>query len=106
MELTQYARLFRKWAWFILLIAFVVGGISFIVRSGQPSVYQAQTTVTIGTYITSPNPDSSQIQTGVELAQTYAELVKTYTILQGTADALHLTLTPDRLRDLISVRII
>lgn len=106
MELIQYIRLFRKWLWLILIAAFVAGGISFIVRSSQPSIYQASTTIAIGSFIQSPNPDSSEIRTGVELAQTYAELATTYSVLQGTVNALDITLSPDDLRDMIDVRIL
>lgn len=31
MELIQYIRLFRRWAWLLLLAAFIGGSVSFIV---------------------------------------------------------------------------
>src|SRR5215207_6079716 len=106
MELIQYLRLFRKWAWLILLAAFLAGGISFIVRTGQPSIYEAQTTISIGRYMEAPNPNSSDIRTGMDLAQTYAELVTTFDVLQGTIDVLQLPLTADDLKRAIDTRIL
>lgn len=106
MELIQYIRLFRKWLWLILIAAFVAGGLSFIVRSSQPSVYQAYTTIAIGSFIQAPNPDASEIRTGLELAQTYAELATTYDVLEGTVDTLDTSLSPEDLRDMIDVRIL
>jgi Mrp family chromosome partitioning ATPase/capsular polysaccharide biosynthesis protein len=107
MELVQYIRLVRKWLWLILLAAFVAGGVSFIVNTGRPPVYEAQTTISIGRYIESPNPDSSEIRTGIELAQTYAQIVQTTDVLQATIDRLNLTdMAVTDLRRLISTRIL
>lgn len=106
MEFVQYVRLFRKWLWLILLAAFLAGGISFIVRTGQPSTYKAETILAIGRYIEAPNPNSADIRTGIDLAQTYAELVTTYDVLQGTIDNLDIPLTAERLRETINVRIL
>ncbi len=106
MELIQYIRLFRKWLWLLLLAAFVAGGISFIVSRGRPSVYGAQTTIAIGGFIQSPNPDSAEIRTGIDLAQTYAQLVKTYDVLQGTINALDLPLDSEELQEIVSTKIL
>ena len=106
MEFLQYVRLFKKWLWLIVLAAFLAGGVSFIVRTGQPSSYQAETTIAIGRYIELPNPNSAEIRTGMDLAQTYAQLVTTYDVLQGTVDVLDLPMTTDAIKDMIAVRII
>lgn len=107
MELVQYIRLFRKWLWLILLLAFVGGGISFITNTGRPLVYRAQTTISIGRYIESPNPNYVDIRTGIELAQTYAQIIRTTDVLQGTLDALNLTnMSAAGLRGLISTEIL
>lgn len=106
MELIQYIRLFRKWFWLILLATFVAGSISFIVSSGRPPVYEASTTIAIGQFIQSPNPNSSDITVGINLAQTYAKLVTTYDVLQGTIDELNLPLDVTQLERLIRTQIL
>ena len=106
MELAQYIRLFRKWIWLILLAAVLAGGISFIVRTRQASSYEASATVAIGQYIELPNPNSAEIRTGMDLAQTYAELVTTYDVLQATIDNLSLSLDAEALKQTVDVRII
>lgn len=106
MELTQYIRLLRKWAWLLILAGFVAAGIAFVVNVRRPPVYQAQTTVSIGRYIESPNPNSGDIRTGIDLAQTYAQIVTTFDVLQGTVDALNLPISPDSLRSRITTRIL
>lgn len=92
--------------WLILVAAIATGGLAFMYRSSLPSVYTAGTTIAIGGFIQSPNPDSSEIRTGVELAQTYAELITTYSVLQATADKLKLDLSPDEIGGMVSTRII
>jgi len=106
MELAQYIRLFRKWIWLILLAAILAGGVSFIVRTRQPSSYEAAAVVAIGQYIELPNPNSAEIRTGMDLAQTYAELVTTYDVLQATIENLGLPLDSEALKKTVDVRII
>jgi len=106
MEIIQYLRLLKKWLWLIIILAFIVGGISFVINTSSPPIYEAQTTIAIGHFIEAPNPDSSQIRTGIDLAQTYAQILKTYDVLNGTIEALNLSLSVDDLERLISVRII
>jgi capsular polysaccharide biosynthesis protein len=106
MEIIQYLRLLRKWLWLIIIMAFIAGGISFVINTGRPPVFQAQTTIAIGRFIESPNPDSAQIRTGIDLAQTYAQILKTYDVLNGTIQELKLSMNVDQLERLITVRII
>ncbi|MBN2304983.1 MAG: hypothetical protein JXQ72_10920 [Anaerolineae bacterium] len=98
MELKQYIRLFRKWAWLIGLAALVGGSLAFFARRGQADIYQAQTKILIGNFIASPNPEPLDIGTGAELAKTYTELAHMRPILLGTIDALGLDMSPSSLR--------
>lgn len=106
MEFSQYLRLIRKWLWLILAVALVLGVASYFINRSQPPVYAASTTISIGRYIDAPNPDSNQIRTGIDLAQTYAQLVRTYDVLQATVDSLNLPISAERLGSLIDVNII
>lgn len=106
MELTQYIRLIRRWFWLILLLAIIAGGVSYLVNMNQPLVFEASTTISIGQYINSPNPNFGEIRTGIELAQTYAEIIRTYDVLQGTVDALNLPMSTTQLERLFSVQLI
>lgn len=106
MELTEYIRLIRRWLWLILIAAFIGGGVSFIVNSQQPAIYEAQATISIGRFIEARNPDQADIRIGVELARTYAQLLRTTNILQSTIDTLGLSMNRDQLERLISTRIL
>lgn len=106
MEFSQYIRLLRRWLWLILVAAFVGGGLSFILNTGQPSVYRARTIIAIGRFIEARNPDQSDIRIGIELAQTYAQLVRTVDVLESTISALDLPLTAQELSSLIDTEIL
>ena len=104
MELIAYIQLFRKWFWLLLLGAFLAGGAAFLFRSQQPKQYQSHVTISVGNFIDAPNPDSSEIRTGVELAQTYAVLATTYDVLEATVGAGEFPITPAELRTALGTR--
>lgn len=106
MELLQYFRIFRRWLWLILLAAFVGGSLSFISRVTQAPLYQTQVTIAIGNYLESPNPNSAEIRTGIDLAQTYAQLVRTYDVLNGVVQTLQLPFGVDRLDQILDTEIL
>lgn len=106
MELAEYIRLGRKWLWLLIVSALVGGGISFIINTGRPPVYVAASTVSIGRYIDAPDPDTADIATGMSLAQTYAQLIRTTDVLAGTVDSLNLTMSPQEVSDLFTTNIL
>jgi polysaccharide biosynthesis transport protein len=106
MEFLQYVRVLRRWFWLILLAAFVGGSLSFISRITQTPMYRTQVTIAIGNYLESPNPNSQEIRTGIDLAQTYAQLARTHDVLNGVAEALQLPFGTDTLNGLIETEII
>jgi capsular exopolysaccharide synthesis family protein len=103
MELTEYFRLLRRWLWLILLAAVMAGAAAYLFRSQQTVRYQAQATVSVGSFINAPNPNTSEISTGVELALTYVHLAKTYTVLEATIEAGNFPLTAKELDAALTV---
>jgi len=101
MELIEYIRIFRKWLWLLVLVAILGGGASYLVRSRQPTQYEATALIEVGGFMQSPNPESSEIRTGVELAQTYVVLAKTPNILQASIDAGDFPLTLQEMEKII-----
>jgi polysaccharide biosynthesis transport protein len=105
MSFMQYFRFFQKWLWLITLAAFLSGAVGFITRTSSPLIYSAKSVVLIGNFLNSPNPDYSSINIGFTLTQTYAELVKTNRVLQGTIDTLNLPFTTGQLAGLVTVEL-
>lgn len=106
MEVSHYLRLLRRWLWFILLVAVIGGGLAFIINTRRPPEYESQTTVAIGRFIDAPNPNAADIRTGIDLAQTYAQIVRTFDVLQAVVTDLDLPMTTDDLQERISTRIL
>ena len=106
MELIDYVRLARKWWWLFVVAALIAGGIAYVVSSSRPDVYQAEVMLSVGGFIQSPNPDSADIRTGVDLAQNYAVLAKTYETLDAAVQAGQFDLTAEDLNDMLTTRVV
>ena len=106
MDFSFYLRLVRRWLWLIALAAFVGGSASYISGSGQPRIYEAQTTLFIGGFIEDPNPGSDQIYTGLQLADTYAALAKTQSIAEAAAEEGAFPVSAGQIQGMIGTEII
>jgi len=87
MELVAYIRLFRKWFWLLFLGAFLAGGAAFLIRSRQPDQYTASVTIQVGSSLETPNPQLGELNTGAQLARTYAVLAKSVSVLERAVEA-------------------
>ena len=97
MELNKYLFPLRKWWWLVVastLIAVIFSSLSVLL---QPRIYQAHTTLLIGTTITDPNPSSNELQLGQQLAAAYADLANREIVRNATQDALGMDTLPEYL---------
>lgn len=95
MELNKYIFPLRKWWWLVLastLIATVFSGLNLM---RQPKIYQARTTLMIGTTITNPNPSSSELYLGQQLAAAYADLANREILRNATKNSLGMSQLPE-----------
>lgn len=106
MELVAYIRLFRKWFWLLFLGAFLAGGAAFLIRSRQPDLYTAAVTIQVGTSLDSPNPQLGDLNTGAQLAQTYAVLAKSRDVLERAIEAREFSFGTTTLADALTTQII
>ncbi|NDJ59854.1 MAG: polysaccharide biosynthesis tyrosine autokinase, partial [Chloroflexi bacterium] len=101
-----YIRLFRKWLWLIIPAAFVAGGVSFIVNTGQTPLYTASVLLEVGSITDIRDPAGGQIDVAGSLADLYAVLATTGPVLEGTIEVLDANFGTERLRSAISTRVI
>ncbi|MBI5652429.1 MAG: polysaccharide biosynthesis tyrosine autokinase [Chloroflexi bacterium] len=106
MELRQYLTVVWKWTWLIVLAALIAGVTSFFWNSRQPKIYQASTSLLVGTGLEQRNPQSGDLFTSQQLAQTYIQIARTDPVLQGVVDTLKLPFGSDQLRGAIYAGII
>ena len=104
MELQRYVRLFVRWSWLIVLAAVIGGAISYYVSTDPFTVYESETTITIGNVINDPNPNAQEMSLGRQLAETYTYHIQTQDMLNNTIVALDLPLTPETMRERIETR--
>lgn len=94
MELRAYIRPLLKWWWLILIASLIAGATSYFAVSQQPSVYQARTTLLIGSAINNPNPDGNEFWLSQQLAQTYSDIAQRDVVRQAVMQELGLTWLP------------
>ena len=94
MELRAYLRPLLKWWWLILISTVIAGATSYFAVSQQPPVYQARTTLLIGSAINNPNPDGNEFWLSQQLAQTYSDIAQRDVVRQAVMSELGLTWLP------------
>ena len=94
MELAQYWSVVRRWWWLIVASVLVATVSSYVSTMRVPRIYQATTTVMVGTSLQKANPTNQDLYISQQLAQTYAGMVRRRPILQGAANALGLPFIP------------
>ncbi len=90
MELKRYVAVLWRWWWLILLGTGLAVGFSYWGSAKMPLVYRTTTTVQVGQFLSSDNPQSSDIAISQQLAQYYAQVVRRQSVMQATAKALGL----------------
>ncbi len=104
-ESFNYFRLlFKRW-WLIVLAGIIAGSTSYYFRIQQPSTYRSQVLIFLGN-IEEPNPNLQFFDVGGRLALTYAQLVRSFDILEPTIAQLGLDLSPSQLQSRIGTSVI
>ena len=85
----------RRW-WAVVALATGVGALlAYQYGSSASPTYEAEARL----FVTAPGTELGALQTGPQLAPTYAELVRSTPVLQGALDALNRPLTLEELRE-------
>src|SRR5688500_8180777 len=94
MELNKYIFPLRKWWWLVAASTLIAAIFSSLSVLRQPAIYQARTTLMIGTTITNPNPSSNELFLGQQLAAAYADLANREIVRDATKNALGIDRLP------------
>ncbi len=100
MDLSAYLAVLRRWSLTLLASTLVGGGVAFFAASRIPPTYEGEARVIVGPI----NTDQNTLDAAGSLAQTYAELVTTETILSPVNQDLGLDLPLAVLRESITAR--
>jgi capsular polysaccharide biosynthesis protein len=98
-------KLLLRWWWLILLSVALGGGAGYLVRSRQPNIYFAKTTILFGQNFTT---GASANQTSLTQLRDiiYSGLVRRPNILEPVIDELRLGIGVDQLNQVMSVNIV
>ncbi len=106
-DVQEYIGLLWKWWWLLLLGVLLGAGIGYTTGRSVLPVYEAKTTLIIGNFVlNSGNPNTGELATSQQLAQSYAEIISREPILRATANALGANLDWMSLRDKVSGRLV
>jgi capsular exopolysaccharide synthesis family protein len=105
-ELRQYITIIlRRW-WVIILALIITGSIGYSVTKKQQLVYEAKSTILVGQSFKATDISRQDMQISEQLAQTYAALARRQPVLQGTAEALDLNYSWQRLQGQVSADLV
>jgi len=95
MELNKYIFPLRKWWWLVVASTLIAAIFSSLSILSQPTIYQAHTTLLMGTTINDPNPSSNELLLGQQLAAAYADLANREIVRNATKNALGVGQLPE-----------
>jgi succinoglycan biosynthesis transport protein ExoP len=95
MELNKYIFPLRKWWWLLVASTLIAAIFSSLSVLRQPTIYQARTTLMIGTTINDPNPSNNEFVSGQQLASAYADLANREIVRNATMKALNINQLPE-----------
>ena len=93
MQLQQYARVFLKRGWIILLLAIIAAGSAYVFSKVQQPIYKS--TVTLSAVPSRP-ADWGQSQAIKNLLRLYVEQMQSPSLTQPVIDKLQLDVSPDK----------
>jgi capsular exopolysaccharide synthesis family protein len=95
MEQNKYIFPLRKWWWLVVASTLIAAIFSSLSILRQPTIYQARTTLMIGTTINDPNPSGNELSLGQQLAAAYADLANREIVYNATMNALGMDQLPE-----------
>ena len=95
MEMNKYIFPLRIWWWLVVASTLIAAIFSSLSVLRQPKIYQARTTLMIGTTINNPNPSGNELFLGQQLAAAYADLANRDIVLNATRNALGMNQLPE-----------
>ena len=107
LELADYARQLRRWAWLLVVCPLVAGLGAGVASKAMTPIYEANATVLVRP--SQPlNSDLNQANSGVtstsdQISATYAQLMTQPTLLNKVISDLHLRTTPEALASSVKV---
>lgn len=105
-DIREFLHLFWSWAWLIALAGLVAGATAYFVSIRTTPVYEASTRLLVSAPSTISGMDPTALVTSQTMTATYSQMLVDRPVLQGVIDQLGLTMTPETLKQSISVAVV
>lgn len=102
-NIKEYAYLFWSWGWLIVLAGLLAGATTYVVSINTTPVYESSTRLLVSEPPAMRSIEYTGIVTGQTTTRTYAQMLVDRPVLQGVIDQLQLVITPEDLKESISV---
>ncbi len=106
LDIKEYFYLFSSWAWLILLIGLLAGATAYYFSKRSTPIYETTTRLLVSDPPVMRSIDYTTIVSSQTMANTYAEMLVERPVLQGVIDQLALPMTPEELKEDISVEMV
>lgn len=103
-DLRRYITLLWQWAWLLILLTILAGGVAFFISTTQSPVYEASATMLIDEPRSAS--DVSNVLANERLALTYSKLMVQQPVMEGVINELGLILSADQLEENIQVDVV
>ena len=105
-DFSHYRRVILKWWWFLALCMLSAAGTTYMLCQRITPTYEATTTLIVGQSLQTANVSPNDVLAGMQLAKTYAELVRGPSVLEATINSLGLPTTWQALQASTSVELV
>ena len=102
---TIFAMLLRRW-WLLLASALLFGAAGYLYSIRQMPVYQATTSLIVGSPIQDTNLNRNDLQVSQQLALTYADIARRQPVMQNTIENLQLPIGWSQLRGRVRAQLV
>jgi uncharacterized protein involved in exopolysaccharide biosynthesis len=106
MDLKIYIKPLLKWWWLILISVFIASSASYIASKKTTPLYRTKATLMVGNSIQNPDPSSSEMYTGEQLAGTYVQMALREPVLKATVNSLGWNIDWGQLTSKISASVV
>lgn len=106
MELRQYLNIVARWLWLVVLSVAIAAASSYFASRAATPLYRTKTTLMVGRATQNPDPNSSELYTGQQLAYTYTQLARREPVLRGALESLGLNMSWEALAGQVSTSIV
>ena len=106
MDLKLYIKPLLKWWWLILISVFIASSASYYASKNTTPLYRTKATLMVGNSIQNPDPSSSEMYTGQQLASTYVQMALREPVLKATVNSLGWNIDWGQLTSKISASVV